>query len=137
MQAGKQRAVLPLIRKFNEHSGRLLDSVLYVTSGSTTHVFIDLHGPSGDGPNKRRRIEGGIEEVWDRRSSAYNLLNSFQRYSQLDLEDLHDNQSSAGIALNMLDSQRYSEGRSGDASEAAAPVRLPLRRIHASLILRC
>lgn len=31
MQAGKQRAVLPLIRKFNEHSSRLLNTVLYVT----------------------------------------------------------------------------------------------------------
>lgn len=30
MQAGKQKAVLPLIRKFNEHSGRLLDNALYV-----------------------------------------------------------------------------------------------------------
>lgn len=30
MQAGKQRAVLPLIRKFNEHSGRLLNTSLYV-----------------------------------------------------------------------------------------------------------
>ncbi len=29
MQAGKQRAVLPLIRKFNEHSTRLLDTALY------------------------------------------------------------------------------------------------------------
>lgn len=28
MQPGKQRAVLPLIRKFNEHSGRLLQSSL-------------------------------------------------------------------------------------------------------------
>lgn len=28
MQAGKQRAVLPLIRKFNEHSGRLLHTAL-------------------------------------------------------------------------------------------------------------
>ena len=28
MQAGKQRAVLPLIRKFNEHSTRLLDTAL-------------------------------------------------------------------------------------------------------------
>ncbi|KIP08401.1 hypothetical protein PHLGIDRAFT_29570 [Phlebiopsis gigantea 11061_1 CR5-6] len=88
MQAGKQRAVLPLIRKFNEHSGRLLDSVL------------------GEGPTKRRRIEGRMEE----------------RYSQLDLEDLHDNQSAAGIALNMGDSKRYFEGRSGDASQAAGPI---------------
>lgn len=28
MQAGRQKAVLPLIRKFNEHSERLLNSAL-------------------------------------------------------------------------------------------------------------
>ena len=28
MQAGRQRAILPLIRKFNEHSERLLNSAL-------------------------------------------------------------------------------------------------------------
>jgi len=30
MQAGKQRGALPLIRKFNEHSERLLKSVMWV-----------------------------------------------------------------------------------------------------------
>lgn len=30
MQAGRQKAALPLIRKFNEHSERLLNSALYV-----------------------------------------------------------------------------------------------------------
>lgn len=30
MQAGRQKAVLPLIRKFNEHSERLLNSALWV-----------------------------------------------------------------------------------------------------------
>jgi transcription initiation factor TFIIH subunit 1 len=32
MQAGRQRGALPLIRKFNEHSERLLNSALYVPS---------------------------------------------------------------------------------------------------------
>lgn len=30
MQAGRQKGALPLIRKFNEHSERLLNSALYV-----------------------------------------------------------------------------------------------------------
>ncbi|KAK7692566.1 hypothetical protein QCA50_004196 [Cerrena zonata] len=78
MQAGKQRAVLPLIRKFNEHSGRLLNSSL------------------GEQPAKRRRVDSGNEA----------------RYSQLDLEDLHTNDSSEGILLDMQDRRKYFEGRS-------------------------
>ncbi|KAI0082063.1 hypothetical protein K474DRAFT_1655997 [Panus rudis PR-1116 ss-1] len=80
MQAGKQKAVLPLIRKFNEHSSRLLNTAL------------------GEQPAKRRRLESGVEE----------------RYAQLDLEDLHDNQTAAGILLDMQDRQRYFEGRSNE-----------------------
>ncbi|KAI1794077.1 hypothetical protein LXA43DRAFT_884194 [Ganoderma leucocontextum] len=76
MQAGKQRAVLPLIRKFNEHSTRLLDTA--------------LGGPTV----KRRRLDTGDE-----------------RYEQIDLEDLHDNESSAGILLDMQNRQRYFDGR--------------------------
>ncbi|KAH9929497.1 uncharacterized protein BXZ73DRAFT_48014 [Epithele typhae] len=81
MQAGKQRAVLPLIRKFNEHSTRLLDTA--------------LGGPA----TKRRRLDSDDSE----------------RYMQIDLEDLHDNQSSAGIILDMKDSQRYFDGRASGA----------------------
>ncbi|KAI0768370.1 hypothetical protein BC629DRAFT_1535963 [Irpex lacteus] len=88
MQAGKQKAVLPLIRKFNEHSGRLLNAVL------------------GDNTNKRRRIDTTLED----------------HYSQIDLEDLHDNQASAGIMLNMQDRQRYFEGRSGQTGQDAVQV---------------
>ncbi|OBZ67167.1 RNA polymerase II transcription factor B subunit 1 [Grifola frondosa] len=87
MQAGKQRAVLPLIRKFNEHSGRLLNTTL------------------GEPAAKRRRIEA--EEDVD-------------HYAQLDLEDLHDNQMSAGIELNMQDRQRYFEGRTSDVAASIA-----------------
>ncbi|PCH43612.1 hypothetical protein WOLCODRAFT_122269 [Wolfiporia cocos MD-104 SS10] len=83
MQAGKQRAVLPLIRKFNEHSGRLLHTAL------------------GEPATKRRRTD--TEERLD-------------RFSQLDLEDLHDNQASTGILLDMQDSSRYFEGRTSDSA---------------------
>ncbi|KAF7792342.1 hypothetical protein EIP86_003378 [Pleurotus ostreatoroseus] len=86
MQAGKQRAVLPLIRKFNEHSSRLLNTVL------------------GEPAAKKRRMDEGTEE----------------RYAQLDLEDLHDNEQSAGIILDMQDRQRYFEGLSQDATKEAA-----------------
>ncbi|KAI0663565.1 hypothetical protein C8Q70DRAFT_906577 [Cubamyces menziesii] len=82
MQAGKQRAVLPLIRKFNEHSTRLLDTA--------------LGGPAA----KRRRTDSGDE-----------------RLAQLDLEDLHDNQSSAGILLDMQDRQRYFDGRAASTAD--------------------
>ncbi|KAI0744064.1 hypothetical protein C8Q80DRAFT_1326480 [Daedaleopsis nitida] len=91
MQAGKQRAVLPLIRKFNEHSTRLLDTA--------------LGGPAA----KRRRVDDGDGE----------------RYSQLDLEDLHDNQSSTGIVLEMQNRQRYFDGRAngtGAGDTAGMPV---------------
>ena len=63
-----------------------------------------------------------MEEVRNWPPRVHQRPNSSQRYSQLDLEDLHDNQSAAGIALNMVDSKRYFEGRSGDASQAALPV---------------
>jgi len=37
MQAGKQRGALPLIRKFNEHSERLLKSAMCVWPNSSSH----------------------------------------------------------------------------------------------------
>ncbi|CAL1706845.1 unnamed protein product [Somion occarium] len=85
MQAGKQRAVLPLIRKFNEHSGRLLDTTL------------------GEQPAKRRKIDSGNNDL----------------YAQLDLEDLHGDEVSPGILLDMQDRRRYFEGRSMDTSQRA------------------
>ncbi|KAI0745821.1 hypothetical protein C8Q76DRAFT_606536 [Earliella scabrosa] len=95
MQAGKQKAVLPLIRKFNEHSTRLLDTA--------------LGGPSV----KRRRIDNGDTEVG--------------RYSQIDLEDLHDNQSSSGILLEMQDRQRYFDGRANGSGQDDAAGRVDFR----------
>ncbi|CCM01145.1 uncharacterized protein FIBRA_03193 [Fibroporia radiculosa] len=83
MQAGKQRAVLPLIRKFNEHSGRLLNTAL------------------GERTAKRRRVDVG---------------EGTDHISQLDLDDLHDSQTSVGILLDMQDRQRYFESRVADSS---------------------
>ena len=38
MQAGKQRGALPLIRKFNEHSERLLKSAMWVWHTLSFHL---------------------------------------------------------------------------------------------------
>ncbi|KAI6169487.1 hypothetical protein EDD17DRAFT_1682826 [Pisolithus thermaeus] len=78
MRAGRQRGVLPLIRKFNDHSERLLNSTL------------------GENPSlKRRRVEGDGQD----------------NFSQIELEDLRDPESSIGIFLEMQDRQRYFEGQ--------------------------
>ena len=50
MQAGKQRGALPLIRKFNEHSERLLKSAMCVWRISMSHpgsedIFTDPWTP--------------------------------------------------------------------------------------------
>ncbi|EGO25262.1 hypothetical protein SERLADRAFT_465142 [Serpula lacrymans var. lacrymans S7.9] len=85
MQPGRQRGALPLIRKFNEHSERLLNSAL------------------GDKPPaKRRRVNGN-----DGGNDAY---------GQLDLDDLHDPETSVGIILEMQDRQRYFEGQMASAA---------------------
>jgi transcription initiation factor TFIIH subunit 1 len=39
-------------------------------------------------------------------------------YSQIDLDDLHDPEASAGILLEMQDRQRYFEGQMANASTA-------------------
>ncbi|KAI0048258.1 hypothetical protein FA95DRAFT_1517657 [Auriscalpium vulgare] len=89
MQAGKQRGALPLIRKFNEHSERLLKTAM--SEGS---------------PAKRRRVDSADpSDPWN-------------HYSQIDLDDLHDPQASAGILLDMQDRQRYFEGRVGAGKSA-------------------
>ncbi|KAI0318258.1 hypothetical protein OF83DRAFT_1057189 [Amylostereum chailletii] len=87
MQAGKQRGALPLIRRFNEHSERLLKTAMAAEGSSA----------------KRRRID------------------SESRYAQIDLDDLHDPESSEGILLDMQDAQRYFEGRAGGVSAEQAP----------------
>ncbi len=65
MQAGKQRAVLPLIRKFNEHSGRLLNAVLYVNNSLLINTLALTHVLRGESAPKRRRTESGTEDVSD------------------------------------------------------------------------
>ncbi|KAI9511168.1 hypothetical protein F5148DRAFT_975611 [Russula earlei] len=95
MQAGKQRGALPLIRRFNEHSERLLKSTI-----------------SMDGAGKRRRVDPGDA----------NDPNS--QYAQIDLADLHSPESSTGIVLEMQDRQRYFDARPGagvSAEQAPRP----------------
>ncbi|KAI0268770.1 hypothetical protein BC834DRAFT_867143 [Gloeopeniophorella convolvens] len=96
MQAGKQRGALPLIRKFNEHSERLLKSAISV-----------------DGPNKRRRTDGDTHDP-----HGY--------YSQIDLDDLHNPEASDGILLEMQDRQRYFEARPGVVPSAEQAPRPPV-----------
>ncbi|KAG6833537.1 hypothetical protein H0H87_005188 [Tephrocybe sp. NHM501043] len=119
MQAGRQKGALPLIRKFNEHSERLLNSALCVAPIS--HPY-PLHSTvnSGTGPAaKRPRIEDD--------------------YSQIELDDLRDSEASTGIVLEMQDRQRYFEGRStsktgGDqAAEKLMDVPLVFREARANV----
>ncbi|KAI5123068.1 hypothetical protein M0805_000502 [Coniferiporia weirii] len=92
MQAGRQRGALPLIRKFNEHSERLLNAA----EGS---------------PSKRRRLDDGESP-----------------YGQIDLDDLHDAQTSTGIVLEMRDRDRYFDGRAvTNQSDAANDIRPAFR----------
>ncbi|KAI6157476.1 hypothetical protein BKA82DRAFT_1000520 [Pisolithus tinctorius] len=102
MRAGRQRGVLPLIRKFNDHSERLLNSTL------------------GDSPPlKRQRAEGDSQDS----------------FSQIELEDLRDPESSIGILLEMQDRQRYFEGQlmRGVAAEQAPSQPVDVSAAYANL----
>jgi len=90
MQAGRQKAALPLIRRFNEHSERLLKSAL------------------GDGPPAKRR-----------RLNDSNSTDTQESYSQIELDDLNDSHAYEGIALDMKDSQRYFESRAINKEDAS------------------
>ncbi|KAL4080260.1 hypothetical protein V8B97DRAFT_1931212 [Scleroderma yunnanense] len=96
MQAGRQRGALPLIRKFNDHSERLLNSAL-----------------GDDPPSKRRRTDGDDQS----------------NFSQIELEDLCDTESSAGILLEMQDRQRYFEGQ---LMRGTAAEQIPGKRVNVS-----
>ncbi|KAI0031749.1 hypothetical protein K488DRAFT_51454 [Vararia minispora EC-137] len=100
MQAGKNRGALPLIRRFNQHSERVLKTAF-------------LEGNSA----KRRRID------------PTDPTDPWNYYSQIDLEDLHASNLTADIPLEMKDSQRYFEGGTagGAAEQGARPVCLDLR----------
>jgi transcription initiation factor TFIIH subunit 1 len=120
MQAGRQRATLPLIRKFNEHSERLLKSALYVngtpifpfySSCVPAPLLIKAAGYSGDEPaSKKRKLAA---DPGNAAPIAY--------YEQIDLEDLHDVEAAAGIALEMQDRQRYFDGKMASIGEVEPP----------------
>ncbi|KAG2037463.1 hypothetical protein BDR03DRAFT_863793 [Suillus americanus] len=106
MQAGRQRGALPLIRKFNEHSERLLNSALSVPSLP---------------PAKRRRIDSGNDEDGD-------------AYAQITLDDLRDPEAMNGITLQMQDRERYFEGQlARSASEQAGGEAIDVRAAFAEL----
>lgn len=81
MRAGSQRSSLPLMRRFNEHSERLLDSAL-----------------GKDRTRSRTTIDGGNAGARD-------------YYREIELEDLQTRQSANRVALNMQDQHRYAHGR--------------------------
>lgn len=65
MQAGRQKAALPLIRRFNEHSERLLKSALLVAFRYINQVhLIEGTFDSGEGPSaKRRKLNDSSTDV--------------------------------------------------------------------------
>ncbi|KAA1128781.1 RNA polymerase II transcription factor B subunit 1 [Puccinia graminis f. sp. tritici] len=81
MRAGTQRSSLPLMRRFNEHSQRLLDSSL------------------GKVPERRC---GGVIDGGDAGSRNY--------YGETDLEDLNAPTEPERIILDMREQERYFEG---------------------------
>ncbi|KAL7415329.1 hypothetical protein BDY24DRAFT_382565 [Mrakia frigida] len=97
MQAGRERASLPLMRRFNEHSEKLLRA--------TTQNPSSADEPAA----KRLRTDGPSSRDED-------------RLAELDLDDLHSAQASKELPLdmNVQDRQRYFEGRS--AAEEVAKV---------------
>ncbi|CDZ98159.1 RNA polymerase II transcription initiation/nucleotide excision repair factor TFIIH, subunit TFB1 [Phaffia rhodozyma] len=94
MQAGKQRSSLPLMRRFNEHSEKLLKAI-----DNGINDGIKSEEPSG----KRPRLDDSNVNNKDK-----------DRYAELDLDDLHTNTPSTEIHLDlaMQDRQKYFEGRS-------------------------
>ncbi|WAR61746.1 hypothetical protein PtB15_12B436 [Puccinia triticina] len=89
MRAGTQRSSLPLMRRFNEHSQRLLDSTL------------------GKIPDRRC---GGVIDGGDAGSRNY--------YGETDLEDLNAPTEPERVILDMREQERYFEG-SASASQSS------------------
>ncbi|KAG8985698.1 RNA polymerase II transcription factor B subunit 1, partial [Tulasnella sp. 427] len=85
MQAGKQKQALPLIRRFNEHSERVLNAAL----------------GSQEPPAKRRRIdpEAGVEDSY---------------IDEIIIDDLRAQQTSDGIPLQVNDQLRFLDIRNTD-----------------------
>ncbi|KNZ55516.1 hypothetical protein VP01_265g18 [Puccinia sorghi] len=88
MRAGTQRSSLPLMRRFNEHSQRLLDSSL------------------GKIPERRC---GGVIDGGDAGSRNY--------YEETDLEDLNAQAEPERIVLDMREQERYFEGSAAASSQ--------------------
>ena len=119
MQAGKQRGALPLIRKFNEHSERLLKSAMYVWRALTSHP----------------RSEDILTDPWTWRTNGEELIREMLMMCMVfltfalpgsHLEDLFSRIATTGVLLEMQDRQRYFEARPGavvSAEQAPRPVR--------------
>ncbi|KZT52260.1 hypothetical protein CALCODRAFT_525450 [Calocera cornea HHB12733] len=99
MQPGRERGILPLIRRFNVHSERLLQQAL------------------GEAPaGKRRKLEGGMDERFD--------PNDY--YDEIVLDDLIDHHASTGVQLDLLNSSLFSTSTTvRKAAGDDAPVRTP------------
>lgn len=89
MQAGKQRQALPLIRRFNEHSERVLNAVL----------------GGQEPPAKRRRIDPGAAG-----EDSYT--------DEIIIDDLRAQQSSDGIPLQVNDQLSFLDIRGSDDAMA-------------------
>ncbi|KAG2338652.1 hypothetical protein BDR05DRAFT_984654 [Suillus weaverae] len=121
MQAGRQRGALPLIRKFNEHSERLLNSALSVPSLHNINTTTDRLNRGEVPPAKRRRIDSGNDDDED-------------AYAQITLDDLRDPEAMSGITLQMQDRERYFEGQlARSASEQAGGEVVDVRAAFAEL----
>lgn len=114
MQAGKQRGALPLIRRFNQHSERLLNSALCVriyyldTEFSFLLAAICLPRSVAELMMAPKILQYAAIFV------LRIVLMTVQRYDAIDLDDLRDPHVSSVIALEMKDRQRYFEGRVAD-----------------------
>ncbi|KAJ3869775.1 hypothetical protein EV359DRAFT_29224 [Lentinula novae-zelandiae] len=109
MQAGRQKGALPLIRKFNEHSERLLNSALQVVLFNIPLkcAYQISRGEGSSTKRKRTTID----------------------------EDLHNPESSAGIALEMQDRQRYFEGQMKDTQHNTLKEKLDVTSIIRNTVL--
>lgn len=88
------------------------------------HIHAGIHPLTSrlrGGPTvKRRRLDSGDEVCGLNFGMLSDPLTAIQRYSQIDLEDLHNNESSAGIVLDMQDRQRYFDGRANGAGQSGS-----------------
>lgn len=117
MQAGRQRGALPLIRKFNEHSERLLNSALRVVLYSACVVYTYLITgakvlPQSDSERTLMRFVHSTMPL-----KLPHKISSQREIEGIDIEDLHNPEAFTGIALEMQDSQRYFEGRMKEGQE--------------------